>query len=131
MNMHDATLLLQSDAARREIGQAAREAIERAMDEHGEDVRKLYALLADQRGILTLARTADLLGVTERTVTERYVKRGMPCVRLSAKGSPLFLLEDVVNWLREADVSRKDSGRSPAQRGTSSPVDAGAKKAEW
>lgn len=109
--MHDAVLLLQSDAARREIGQAAREAVERAMNEHGADVRKLYALLADQRGILTLARTADLLGVTERTVTERYVKRGMPCVRLASNGSPLFLLDDVVAWLRENDVQGLKSQR--------------------
>lgn len=49
--MNDATLLLQSDAARREIGRATREAVEHAMSEHGGDVRRLYALLADQRGI--------------------------------------------------------------------------------
>lgn len=46
------------------------------MNEHGAEVRKLYELLADQRGILTVHQLADLLGVSARTVTERYVKRG-------------------------------------------------------
>ena len=105
--MTDATLLLQSEAAERELSRAARTAIERAMAEHGSDVRKLYALLADQRGILTARRLADLLGVTDRTVTERYVKRGLPCVRLAANGPPLFLMEDVVAWLRQSDIQRE------------------------
>ncbi len=104
--MTDATLLLQSEAAERELSRTARSAIERAMAEHGSDVRKLYALLADQRGILTARRLADLLGVTDRTVTERYVKRGLPCVRLAANGPPLFLMEDVVAWLRQSDIRR-------------------------
>lgn len=112
--MHDATLLLQSEAAEREISRAAREAVHTAMQEHGADVRRLYALLADQRGILTVQRLADLLGVTERTVTERYVKRGLPCVRLAANGPPLFLLEDVVAWLREADIQSGGSHREAA-----------------
>ena len=107
--MNDATLLLQSEAAQREIGRATREAVARAMSEHGADVRRLYALLADQRGILTAHRVADLLGVSVRTVTERYVKRGLPCVRLATNGPPLFLLEDVVVWLRQADVRRGES----------------------
>ena len=102
--MHDATLLLQSDAAQREIGRAARDAVTAAHDEHGGEVRRLYALLTDQRGILTVHRVADLLGVSARTVTERYVKRGLPCVRLAVNGPPLFLLEDVVAWLRQSDI---------------------------
>ena len=102
--MHDATLLLQSEAAQREIGRAAREAVTAALDEHGGEVRRLYALLSDQRGILTVHRLADLLGVSARTVTERYVKRGLPCVRLAANGPPLFLLDDVVVWLRQSDI---------------------------
>jgi hypothetical protein len=113
--MHDATLLLQSDAAQREIGRAAREAVHTAMKEHGADVRRLYELLADQRGILTVHRLADLLGVTERTVTERYVKRGLPCVRLAVNGPPLFLLEDVVAWLRQSDIQMDASRREAVQ----------------
>ncbi len=52
--------------------------------------------------IMTAAQLADMLGVTARTVTERYVRDGMPCVRLSGKRQPpVFVLEDVVAWLRE------------------------------
>ena len=105
--MPAATLLLQSDAAQREISKAAREAIARAMNEHGGEVRKLYELLADQRGILTAPRLADLLGVGTRQVTQRYVKRGLPCVRLAANGPPLFLLEDVIAWLRTANIQQE------------------------
>ena len=32
------------------------------------------------------------------------MKRGLPHVRLATNGPPLFLLEDVIAWLREADV---------------------------
>ena len=105
--MPAATLLLQSDAAQREISKAAREAIARAMNEHGGEVRKLYELLADQRGILTAPRLADLLGVGTRQVTQRYVKRGLPRVRLAANGPPLFLLEDVIAWLRTANIQQE------------------------
>lgn len=97
----DVTLLIANDAARREIGKATREAVERAMAEHGADVRRLYDALVEQRGVLTLARCADLLGVRPRTVTERYVAElGLPCVRLASNQPPLFILADVVAWLR-------------------------------
>ena len=102
--MTDTMLLLQGEAARREIRQSVDEAVRRAMAEHGGTARQLYELLADQRAILTARRLADLLGVSARTVTERYVKRGLPHVRLATNGPPLFLLEDVIAWLREADV---------------------------
>ena len=82
------------------------EAVRQAMAEPGGAALELYKLLADQRGILTATRLADLLGVTARTVTERYVKRGLPHVRLATNGPPLLILEDVIAWLREADLAR-------------------------
>lgn len=102
--MPDATLLLQSEAAQREIGRAAREAVMAVLDEHGGEVRRLYTLLSDQRGVLTVHRLADLLGVSARTVTERYVKRGLPCAQLAVNGPPLFLMDVVVARLRQSDI---------------------------
>ena len=81
--MTDTTLLLQGEAAHREIRRAVDEAVRQAMAEHGGAARRVYELFADQRAILTAPRLADLLGVTARTVTERYVKRGLPHVRLA------------------------------------------------
>lgn len=102
--MTDTTLLLQGEATHREIRRAVNEAVRQAMVEHGGAARQVYELLADQRAILTAHRLADLLGVTARTVTERYVKRGLPHVRLATNGPPLFILKDVIAWLREANT---------------------------
>jgi hypothetical protein len=94
--------------ARREIRSAIREELDVAMRDYAGPVRSLYELLAEQRGVLTLARCADLLGVSARTVTESYVaKRGMPCVRLGRNSGPLFLIEDVVGWLRDQDATEQ------------------------
>ena len=102
--MTDTTLLLQGEAARREIRRAVDEAVRHAMAEHGVTARQVYELLADQRAILTAPRLADLLGVSSRTVTERYVKRGLPHARLVTNGPSLFILDDVTAWLRKADI---------------------------
>ena len=100
------TLLVQGDVARREIRSAIREELDVAMRDYAGSVRDLCELLSGQRGVLTLARCADMLGVNARTVTETYVKRkGLPCVRLARNSSPLFLLEDVVVWLRASDAA--------------------------
>ena len=48
----------------------------------------------EEPSILTVARLADMLGVTPRTVTERYVKEGMPCYRPGGKRQPpVFIFE--------------------------------------
>jgi hypothetical protein len=105
------TLLVQGDVAAREIRSAVREQIDAAMREVAGPVRDLYELLSDQRGVLTLARCADLLGVSARTVTETYVaRRGLPCVRLGQNSAPLFLLDEVISWLKTQDVSERGGG---------------------
>ena len=101
----DTTLLLQGAAAGRSDGPWTRRSARRWSSTAGRPAR--WSSGSPTRGaILTAHRLADLLGVTARTVTERTVKRGLPHVRLAWNGPPLFLLEDVIAWLRKADVAR-------------------------
>ena len=112
------TLLVQGDLARREIRSAIREELDVAMQDYAGPVRDLCELLSGQRGVLTLARCADLLGVTARTVTETYVaRRGLPCIRLGQNSAPLFLLDEIICWLRAQNVAERE-GREPAETGT-------------
>lgn len=104
--MNGSTILIQGTDACREIRSAARAEVAAALGELAHPIKTISDILTDQRGILTLARCADLLGVDKRTVTETYVKkRGLPCIRLARNTAPVFLLEDVVCWLRENDLS--------------------------
>ena len=51
--------------------------------------------------------------VAGRTVTETYVaRRGLPCARLGQNSSPLFLLDDVIIWLRAQNVAARE-GEGP------------------
>lgn len=107
------TLLIQGADARREIAHAAAEALEAAVrDAGGKDpLGRVLDAITCQLGVLTLARVADLLGVTERTVTETYVaKEGLPAHRLHKTASPWFLLDEVVEWVRA-----KNSGTAASE----------------
>lgn len=98
------SILIQGDDARREIAREAREALEAAVHEQGgkDPLGRVLEALEPQLGVLTLARVADLLGVTERTVTETYVaKTGLPVHRLHKTASPWFLMDEVVAWVRQ------------------------------
>jgi hypothetical protein len=89
------TLLVQQSEARAAIRKSVREALRDVLPE------VLALTHREEPSILTVARLADLLGVTPRTVTERYVKDGMPCCRPGGKRQPpVFILEDVIAWLR-------------------------------
>ena len=90
------TVLLDKTQSERVIRKAVSDAIERALP------LLMKRLLERAAPIVTAAQLAHMLGVSARTITERYVRDGMPCVRLSGKRQPpVFVLEDVVVWLRE------------------------------
>lgn len=90
------TVLLSASASERVIGRAVGEAVERVVP------RVLERLPERVAPVVTLGQVAAMLGVTPRTVTERYVKAGLPCCRPGGKRQPpVFVLEDVVGWLRE------------------------------
>ena len=96
------SIFIQGDDARREIAREAREALDAAVHEHGgkDPLGRVLEALKPQFGVLTLARVADLLGVTERTVTETYVaKMGLPDHRAHKTASPWFLMDEVVAWV--------------------------------
>ena len=108
-----ATLLLESEAAREEIRRAALDAFGAAARNHGDPVGRALDALGVQLGVLTLARTADLLGVSERTVTETYVARmGLPAHRTGRTSSPLFLLDELKAWVGGLDVTAPEGRAS-------------------
>ena len=90
------TVLLGENESERAIRKGVDDAIERTLP------RVLDRMTKQATPILTLARLAEMLGVKPRTVTEGYVKAGMPCCRPGGKRQPpVFVLEDVIAWLRE------------------------------
>lgn len=94
-------LLLMQDSAERELARIAREALDTALAERCDPLGRVLDALQTQRGVLTLDRVADLLGVSRRTVTEVYVaKLGLPVHRTGRTSPPLFLLDEVVAWVR-------------------------------
>jgi hypothetical protein len=50
---------------------------------------------------LTIGEVAQLLGCSEWTVRQRYLRLGLPCLRTSATGKLVFFREQVIDWIFE------------------------------
>ena len=89
------TLLMQEREASAVVRKTIRETVEHVLP------RAIEQAGVGTPSILTLARLADLLGVKPRTVTETFIRQGLPYVRLSKGRAPVFVHDDVIAWLRE------------------------------
>ena len=117
-------LLLLSDEAARIIDDAVRNAVRGYLREAGDPFERALDALTSRPAVLTLARTADLLGVAERTVTETYVKGlGLPAHRTGRTSSPVFVLDEVAEWVRSLGPG------GPAERAPMTVVPKGDRRA--
>lgn len=73
-------------------------AVETALDRRLADLDVLREVMLLAQGILSAHLVGRLLGVTARTVTERYVPQGLKVYRVGQ--TPLFLTEDLVEFVK-------------------------------
>jgi hypothetical protein len=57
---------------------------------------------------MTIRDVAQLFGCSEWTVRQQYLRRGLPCFRLSPRGKLLFFHNQIVRWV--LDRQRQKGG---------------------
>ena len=83
----------------RSIEQSVNLALSQTMERYAGDLATLREVMLASQGVLTKHVVARMLDVTAETVMEYVRSRGLKCHRPGR--APLFLLEDVVEWIRK------------------------------
>ena len=66
-----------------------------------------HSLLPELGRPLSIGEVAGVLGCSEWTVRQRYMRQGLPYLRTSATGKLVFFREQVIDWIVERQKRQK------------------------
>jgi AraC-like DNA-binding protein len=92
-NMHFSLSGLAENGARQSARSATRGTVHLALPKLGQS--------------LTIGEVASVLGCSEWTVRQRYMRQGLPYLRTSATGKLVFFREQVIDWIVERQKRQK------------------------